>query len=60
MNVLFQRNYYDQDGDLVEPCLTLWFEDTFALKLRGRSDLRDLIPRLEKIDDELYNNYPED
>ena len=60
MDVRFQRDYYDSDGDLVEPCLILWFDSTFALKIDRATGVQDLIARLQKIDDEIHNSYPRD
>lgn len=59
VQVTFSVNRYDYEGDLTERCIELHFNDCTTIRI-GRNDLPKLIHNLQRIDNEISNNYPKE
>jgi hypothetical protein len=55
VKILFSKNEYDYEGDLVEECIHLHVEN-FSVKLKGIDELHDLIEQLKNIHKEIEEN----
>jgi hypothetical protein len=57
MKIQFSVNDYDSDGDLVDECIHLHFDDILILRI-DRNGIGDLIEKLQSIKNEIEENYP--
>lgn len=56
MKPLYSINKYDCNGDMFEKCITIHI-DKFAMQFQHRGELNDFIKNLQKISDEIAENY---
>ena len=59
IKVMFQKNIYDSEGGIIEDCIILYMNDVFSLKLGDLNDLDDLIESLQRVRNEVLENYGE-
>ena len=57
MDIGFNINMYDQDGDVSDNCLLLHFDNTFILRLSDLKELDQVIKQLQDIKSEITENY---
>ena len=61
MNILFSKNSYDSDGDVIENGIFLHIDETTIIKLRDLSELKEVIEQLTNIYNEIsYNPFNPD
>jgi hypothetical protein len=53
MDISFSTNIYDKDGDCIETCLLVYFDNKVILKLQDLSELKNVIKKLEEIKTEI-------
>ena len=52
----FSKNMYDKDGDIMDDCILLYFNDTFILRVADLDDLDSVITQLQFIRNEIATN----
>lgn len=57
MNISFHVNRHDEDGDVSDEGIFIWFDDIFSLKVGNMVDLNKLISDLKKCKDEILETY---
>jgi hypothetical protein len=57
VDVGFSVDMHDKDGDVVDSCLMIHFNDTFLLRLSDLNEMDILIKKLQNIRQEISENY---
>lgn len=55
MNIAFSINHYDKDGDKIDDCIHLHFDELFILRVSDLDDIQQMIKQLEKIREEIQD-----
>lgn len=60
VNVSFSVHSHDQDGDVYESGIYLHFGHTRVRVAGGRDGFRKFMERLERLEKEIHESYPDD
>lgn len=57
MNILFTKNIYDSDGDIVDECIVLHFGNDVMIKVKNITEIQTMIGNLNNIIEEIGETY---
>jgi hypothetical protein len=57
MNISFSVGFCDDEGDCFDDRIFLWFDDACLIPVKRRGGLREMIENLERIENEINENY---
>ena len=56
MDIGFAINTHDKDGDIIDECIMIYFNDFVLIRIEGMEELEQVIKKLQNIKTEIIEN----